>query len=128
MANKTATKKYVVTQMGMQNRDKGGEYEIGDVISLTEAQAAARVGKVVLKSEADSSTPQAKNKLVETVTEQAGQIETLTTANTDLGTQLEALTKANTELVDANATLTTQVELVTAENAKLIEAAKKAVK
>ena len=125
---KTATKKYVVTQMGMQNREKGGEYEVGDVINLTEAQAAARVGKVMLKSEANAATPEAKNKLVGTVTEQAGQIKALTEANTALQTQLEAVTTANTELTEANAALTTANTELTEANAALAEAAKTAVK
>ena len=122
---KDTKKKYVVTQTGMQNREGGGEYEIGDVIDLTETQADARVGKVVLKSKAGSPapSPEANNKLVGTVTEQAGQIsdlttqvETLTDANAELTTQVEELTTANAEL-------TTQVETLTAENAELVKAA-----
>ena len=125
---KDTKKKYVVTQTGMQNREGGGEYEIGDVIDLTETQADARVGKVVLKSKAGESTPapEANNKLVETVTEQAGQIsdltaqvETLTAESAEQAAQVETLTAENAEQA-------AQVETLTAANTALTEAAEAA--
>lgn len=86
--------KYTVV---MPNLDK---HKVGDVIELTEAQAASRVGKVVPEAKAEASKK-----------------------NADLAGANKKLEKENAEMVEIGADLMETIEVLQLENAELKAAA-----
>lgn len=82
------TKDYIVIRGGMSLESKKGDCEIGSTVKLTDDQAAARVGKVQLKSEVAAESKVSENlekensTLKKKVAELEKQIEDLTAAMT----------------------------------------------
>lgn len=86
--SKAKTEKYIVTKPNVSIK-RGTVCEVGDEIELTEAQAAARVNKIVKSSEYNKT---AKND---------GKVEALKTENAALKKQIAELEKQVSELMAA---------------------------
>ena len=99
--------KYIVTQAGLTTKVGGPTHEIGDEVSLTDDQAAARVNKVALKGDmVVAPKGDATKKLME-------QLESVTAERDDT---IEALAISQEELKDVSK----QLENVTKERDELL--------